>query len=294
MASRETPEGWGDSAFNRVWVFRLVEAACRLASRPFAYTVSDGILDWYVGRSPGALAVVRENLRGAFPDLPREAVESLALSTFRNYGRGVVDYVRGSLDPPVVTAAPGAAERLASVAGGKILVTAHMGNWEVGGAFIGREIGRHWIVGFPERDPALDDYRRRRREASGHVSLNAGQGLGTLFSLRKALEAGDSLIVLADRAVGKDAVSVTFRGRRTPFLKSPALLAQLTGRPLLPVAVVAEGVGRYSALVGTPIGPGAGLAPGDLMQGAADFFGGVLERYPDQWYNFFGFWQEAS
>ncbi len=29
------------------------------------------------------------------------------------------------------------------------------------------------------------------------------------------------------------------------------------------------------------------------MQKVADFFSGVLERYPDQWYNFFRYWREG-
>ena len=28
------------------------------------------------------------------------------------------------------------------------------------------------------------------------------------------------------------------------------------------------------------------------MQRAADYFSGILERYPDQWYNFFRYWRE--
>ncbi len=52
---------------------------------------------------------------------------------------------------------------------------------------------------------------------------SGGEGMGILFRLRNVLEEGGSVIVLADRSVGKDGVEVIFRGRRARFLKSPAL-----------------------------------------------------------------------
>ena len=96
-----------------------------------------------------------------------------------------MDYLRGARDPAAVTAEAGADEMIASLTGGAILVTAHMGNWEVGGAYLGRSVGPHWIVGFPERDAGVEAFRRERREASGHTTLNVGMGVEGMMGLRR-------------------------------------------------------------------------------------------------------------
>jgi lauroyl/myristoyl acyltransferase len=294
MSAEKTYAGWNVSGFNRGWIFRLSNFGCGLLPRRALYAVSDSLMDWYQGFRPNVADAVGDNLLRAFPNFTKAEAERIAAGTFRQYGRGVVDYLRAFRDPPRVTPVEGATERLASVPGGKILVAAHMGNWEVGGHFIGRVIGHHIIVGFPERDGGVEKFRQERRQSAGHTTLIARQGLATLFKLRSALERGESVVVLADRAVDSDRIEVTFRGRRSNFLKSPALLAQLAQVPLVPVAVVCEGQGEYSAHVGRPIHPSTDGDAAPLMEQVADFFGTILERYPDQWYNFFPYWREDA
>jgi KDO2-lipid IV(A) lauroyltransferase len=294
MSAKKTYAGWNVSGFNRGWIFRLSDLGCGLLPKRTAYALSDSLMDWYQGFRPKVADAIADNLRGAFPNWSKSEAERHAAGTFQQYGRGVVDYLRASRDPPRVIPAEGAAERLASVPGGKILVTAHMGNWEVGGYYIGRVIGHHIMVGFPEQDGGVEKFRQERRQSAGHTTLIARQGLSTLFRLRSALEKGESVVVLADRAVDNDRIGVAFRGRPAHFLKSPALLAQLTRAPILPVAVVCEGQGEYSAHVGEPIHSHDGSDAGGLMQRVADFFGTILERYPDQWYNFFPYWREDA
>ena len=82
-------------------------------------------------------------------------------------------------------------------------------------------------------------------------------------------------------------------GRPANFLKSPAVFSLMTGRRSCPWPSCATGPGRYSAYVGEPYRTEeCGSNPGAAMQRAADFFSRLLERYPDQWYNFFRYWRE--
>jgi lauroyl/myristoyl acyltransferase len=290
MSAADVHASWGGSAFNRGLVFRLAELGCRVLGRRAALAASDSLMEWYQGASPATAAAVARNLRLAFPSLHARDVEELTGRTFRNYGRGVVDYLTTETHPPVILPDDGSEERLRNVTGGKILVTSHMGNWEVGGLFLGRTVGPHAVVGFPERDPGVESYRKTKRGSAGLVTLSARSGLATLFRLREILGRGESIVVLVDRSAGADSQEVIFRGRPSRFLRSPALLATLASVPLVPTAVMAEGPSRYRALVGAPVAPGE---PSKVMQDMADFFSGVLERYPDQWYNFFSYWREA-
>src|SRR5512140_2285899 len=196
MSADSIYESWEANRFNNRWVFRLSDLGCRLLPRRTLYALSDSVMEWFQGRQPGTLEAVADNLAAAFPDRTRRESEELAAATFRSYGRGVVDYLRGSVDPPVVVPEGEALSIIRSIRGGAILVTAHMGNWEVGGAYLGRIVGPHWIVGFPERDPEVETFRSKKRGSSGHTTLFVGMGLPAMMTLRKALEAGDRMVVL--------------------------------------------------------------------------------------------------
>lgn len=285
---------WGGGPLNRGWLLGLGEAIALSLPRRMSRALAETLAEAYAVHVPEARRALASNLRGAFPDLPPGGPEELAVQTLRAYARGVSDYLRAPADPPrVFPQSPEASKRIASK-GGKVLVTAHMGNWEVGGAFLAESVGPHWILGLPERDPVLERFRSRRRERQGHRYLAADAVLRSLPALRASLERGESAVILADRAVGRDRASVVFRGRRAHFLRSPALLASLAGVPLVPVAVMAEEDGTYTAWVGEPAWcEGDDTSVRAALQGTADFFGAVLERYPDQWYNFFPYWQEG-
>jgi lauroyl/myristoyl acyltransferase len=294
MSQDSVYENWGDSGFNTALVFRLSNLACRLLSQQALYAAAENIFDWHQAWKLETIAAVTDNLAKAFPDRDRYDVESWASRTFTNYARGMVDYLRASFDPPVVEAETAGAERRLASGGGQILVTAHMGHWEIGGGHMGKTSKRHWVVGFPERDGGVEAFRESWRSSSGHSAIMAGKGLSTPFAVRRALDAGDNVVVLVDRATSRDRVPVAFRGRRAFFLKSPALFSALTGAPLTPVAVMREGPRRYSAHAGQPVtAKPTEESARAVMQHAADFFGAILERYPDQWYNFFRYWQEA-
>ncbi len=293
--SAETPYGrWQSSGTNSRWVFYASGIGCRILPRRRLYRVSDSLMEWYAARHPELLCHLEHNLVGAFPEVAPERAEALAFNTLQNYGRGVVDYLRGLFDPPEVLVDPASASRLKACNGAKVLLCAHMGNWEIGGMVLGRDIGPHTVITFPESDAGVEEFRKKRRASAGLTTFTVGGGLGNLFGLRAVLQRGETVIVLIDRSVGKDGVRVAFRGREATFLRSPALLAEIGDAWALPAAVMSEGPGLYRAIVGEPCRVlGEKCEARTVMQRAADFFSGVLERYPDQWYNFFRYWREA-
>jgi lauroyl/myristoyl acyltransferase len=282
-------EQWQTSPVNNRGIMAVSDFFCRILPLPVLYALAEASQDWYTRNRPDVLATLERNLKGAFPSWDREEISEVARRIPLTYVRGVVDYMRARKSTPrfVFDDSPGV--RLLTSERAKIIVTAHMGNWEVGGFFLGG-LGRHWILAFPERDPGVDELRDRKREEFGVARIQGGRGVPGLLELRTVLNRGESIVVLADRPVGKDRQEVLFRGRKAHFLRSPGLLAQLTGAPVVPVAVMAEGPGLYRAMAGEPA---AALDdPACPIQAAADFFSGVLERYPDQWYNFFPYWEE--
>lgn len=290
MRAEAVYDKWQAKPVNNRIVLGLSDFFCGFLPRRALYGLADASQDWYCRHHPELLGTLERNLGGAFPSWTPEEIEATARRIPLTYVRGVVDYMRARKAPPRIISDEGPGVHFITGSGAKIVVTAHMGNWEVGGFYLGGAIGPHWILAFPERDPGVDRLRDSKREAFGLSSLHGGRGVAGLMELRAILNRGESVIILADRAIGKDCQEVSFMGRKAYFLRSPGLLAQLTGVPVVPVAVVAEGPGVYRGMAGDPV-----MSSGDPctpLQAAADFFSQVLARYPDQWYNFFPYWEE--
>jgi KDO2-lipid IV(A) lauroyltransferase len=89
-------------------------------------------------------------------------------------------------------------------------------------------------------------------------------------------------------------VEVEFFGRRTDFLRSPALLSCLTGAPLVPSFILRQADGRY---LGSTCEPIRVKQDGDLrvnVREAMQQFASILEtkvaQYPHLWYQFYPYW----
>ena len=65
----------------------------------------------------------------------------------------------------------------------------------------------------------------------------------TALQIRERLQRNEVVAMLLDRYYGKDHVEVSFFGRPTGFLRTPALLAALADAPLVPCFVYRDGDG---------------------------------------------------
>ena len=117
---------------------------------------------------------------------------------------------------------------------GFLLVTGHVGNWEMGAVTLRRHDLAPAVVGQPELDPNVQEMRLQLRTRLGVESIDIGSSMATAFKVRAAVDRGRAVALLVDRAYPEDQVIVPFFGRPTPFLRSPALLARFCGCDILP------------------------------------------------------------
>ncbi len=121
---------------------------------------------------PGYL---QANLRSAFPRWSEREVEDLSKRIFRNFARNLVDYGRfhtitdEALDRllPSVQHLHFLEESFAK-GRGVILVTGHIGNWELGALFFGRHGFKINVVTIPEGSERIDSIRGAYRTAPEH------------------------------------------------------------------------------------------------------------------------------
>jgi KDO2-lipid IV(A) lauroyltransferase len=241
---------------------------------------------------------IRENYRIALGSSVREAAR-LTRRLFFDYGRATIDVWRlrsEAFVPRITTFETDAAALTRSRRNGRgfLLVTGHVGNWEMGAVTLRRHDLTPAVVGQPELDPNVQEMRLQLRTRLGVESIDIGSSMATAFKVRAAVDRGRAVALLVDRAYPEDQVIVPFFGKPTPFLRSPALLARFCGCDVLPGFFLRGRDGSYFNVWGEPLQADPTLSPEEdaqrIMTRVAADLEKVVRAHPTQWFNFYGFW----
>ena len=292
---------WHAGALNNgVFFTAMCELATRLPRRGSYALAYPGT--WVACRlMRGGTRALIENLRVVKPEASERELRRLALLTYRSYARDFVDFIRGlsmtrATFEPLIAGFDGYRfDELLAEGRGIILVGGHFGNWEFGGLVIRLLRGYPLtVVGKPEPSPAVSALRQRMRESFGIETIEIGRMLDTALQIRGVLGANGIVAMLLDRHLGRDQVEVTFFGRKAKFLRSPAMIAYLSGAPLLPSFVIRQPDGRFAAVCGVPIRPDTSLPTEESIRQMTQAFAATLEerirQYPHLWYQFYPYW----
>jgi len=312
MAKREEPAGPTNAPRARTkWVSHglsnaIVYGGLHYGARWLPMAVLNGIN--LVGNSL-AIAFLRETQRGIRENfqlalgVPPRRAAALARRLFFDYGRATIDTwrLRSEAFVPRITTLEQDARMLARVRrGGRgfLLVTGHVGNWEMGAVTLRRHALTPAVVGQPELDPNVQEMRLSLRRRLGVESIDIGTSMATAFRVRAAVDAGRAVALLVDRAYPEDQVLVPYFGRETPFLRSPALLARFCGCEILPGFFLRADDGSYFNVWGEPLAADPSLSPEEdarriLGRVAADLER-VIREHPTQWFNFYRFWSNGA
>jgi KDO2-lipid IV(A) lauroyltransferase len=258
-------------------------------------------LSWRLMRE--TRAAIADNLRALFPHESERSRQARARLTLGAYANDVIDFIRslrasGAELQSLFDYLPGDSKLILDLMAngqGLILVTGHYGNWEAGGIFIRRIVKLPMaIVAMTEPNPTVNRLRRDIRDLVGADTIEVGQSLDTALQIRRRLSSNGMVAMLMDRSLGRDRVEVEFLGRKAQFLRTPALMAFMTGAPLLPCFIERVRPGRFAVRAGTPIIVDRSKSRDDAIQVAAQDFANQLaarvRTHPEFWYHFYRYW----
>ncbi len=242
--------------------------------------------------------VVVENLLPIL-DGDRSAAGRVATELFRRFGLKLADLWRYEAHLSlhgIFRGVEGWEYFLAAHKRGKgvLLVTVHLGNWEFGGPLLVERGFPLRVVTIAEPGRGFTECRRQARARHGVETLVIGNDPFAFVDIIRALEAGETVAVLVDRAPAGAAPNVELFGR--PFAASPAAaeLARASGCALLPSYVVDEG-GQYAIHTLPEIEydraslrkPAARQV---LTQAIMRAFEPAIRQHPEQWFHFIPIW----
>jgi len=205
-------------------------------------------LGGWIGWKAGVVFRVRRrevdrHLGWAFPERPSRWRRRVARACYRHLGREAVAMLRlADLDEEEVrerTAVRGleALRRALGAGRGAVIVTGHLGNWEVGGAALACRGVPLDVVALRQGNPLFDQALVGTRERLGmRVIYKAEASREALRSLRR----GRAVALVGDQNPISGGIEVSFFGRAANTARGPAVLALRTGAPLFLAVVTRE------------------------------------------------------
>jgi KDO2-lipid IV(A) lauroyltransferase len=249
----------------------------------------------WLGRCVGLIwrhrrRIAQENLARAFPEWQTAKIHQVAGSVFQNLGQTTFEILRISsgtsrrllsqVDSPALDILKDAYRE----GKGGLLLSGHIGNWELFAGWI-RALGYPLdVVVKPMRNPLSDSfYNARRRDLDIGIIHTQVATRGIVQAVRqKRLVA-----ILADQYAGEDGVEVEFFGRQVSTPRGPAVLALKFGCPILSGVMIRMPDGRFRVEIDEPL---KHQPTGDdekdvvaLTQAFTSRLENHIRRYPDQW-----------
>jgi KDO2-lipid IV(A) lauroyltransferase len=235
--------------------------------------------------------LVRRNLQFCYPEWSAKEIRELSRRIFMNFGITLVEMLQCTFmsHEEVLNALRVEGEENFNKAfksnRGIVIVSAHMGNWEVG-LHITNYYGKPMLgVAAKTRYGWANILLSRSRNRLGNTIIDKK---GALPKITEGLRRGEVIGMLIDQSRRKHGVEVTFFDRKATASPAAALLALRCNSLVLPAFCVRRSDGQLTIQVKTPFEL---TRTGDLRsdiqsntQRMIDVVEEMVRTYPDQWF----------
>lgn len=279
------------------WFYRFIAFLVRIMPLNFAYWFWLRLCDaMYFFNTKGREAV-RDNLRTVFESqgilLSNHVVEGCSRKTFQNFGKYLADFIRFRKQTPeslreyVSIQGMEHLETIRNSGRGAIMLTAHYGNWELGGAFIASMGIPINVIVRPVPKPALERIFQFFREQRGMKIIPLEHaGMATI----KALKRGEVVALVGDRDFSGNGVHRKFFGRETTLPRGGAWFAHRLGVPLYVGFATRTPDDSFILRVHEPIEPKDYPTEEAIQDKIIQQMEDTIARDPTQWFIFNPFW----
>ena len=240
---------------------------------------------------------VAANLEVIFPQKTKPEIRRIRKIVFRNFAKYLVDFFRFKKLNRDYVKENVHFENLAyldsalDAAKGVIILTAHIGNWELGGVAVAIKGYPIAAVALPHRHKKVDMFFNSQRESSGLRVIPLGQAARDSL---KALRQNQIIALVGDRDFTNKGEIIDFLGMPTYLPEGPAVFSLKTGASILPVFVLRESDDTFTLKFEKPI---EFNPTGDKINDRRNLIfqyklviEDYIRHYPEQWLMFRRFW----
>ena len=187
---------------------------------------------------------------------------------------------------------------LKEVKEGSILLLNHFGGWSTASNYFNEDEVKINIVmneAMIKNASSFEDLiDKKNKQCVKIIDLSKGM-ISTSITIANALLQNESVALMSDRALDKKHLyQLDFFGKKAHFNKNPFLIAFKTNKPIMAIFVVFESLKKYK-LIFNKIELDKNLKQEEAINKAMKEYvvilSDILKKYPDQWFNFYNFWE---
>ncbi|MDP2920779.1 MAG: lysophospholipid acyltransferase family protein [Candidatus Omnitrophota bacterium] len=285
-----------------MFFYILYRIGCFLANflpLKLAYSLAKRVSDLQYFLSKNDREIVAKNLSIVTKKNIKEC-RVLARKVFRNFGLYLVDFFRMhnlTMEDVKKRVEIEGIENIDSVlkqGKGGIVLTCHIGNWEMGGvvmAMMGYNIS---AVALNHKHKRINDFFIKQREEKGLKVIPINFIMKSCIS---ALRKKGLLALLGDRDFTNNGIELDFFGMPTSIPKGPAMFSLKTDSPIIPGIFIRKDSFNYRLVFDRPIDLRKiqGSDKEEILKEANKMIVASMEKniskYPEQWLIFRKFWE---
>jgi KDO2-lipid IV(A) lauroyltransferase len=255
---------------------------------------------------PKYLRAVRGNYARVLalpPDHPR--VRACAVEMGYQHAYHWIDFFRWSQLPPDLfqrnmAGVDGERHFGAARASGRgtLLLTAHMGNPEVGAIGLGTHFEPVHVLYWRDRFATAEEFRTRMRLRGNVHGIPVDASPFSVVPALRILEGGGIVAAHGDRDFNNQGWTVRFFGEPASFPPGPFMLAARSGALVLPTFFLLTRERRFRVIYEEPMAVDGEGGLEARARAAMQRWAEILERRvreaPEQWYCFYPFWGEGQ
>lgn len=185
--------------------------------------------------------------------------------------------------------------QLAEKEEGFLQLSAHIGNYEIAGYTLTAEKKRFNALVYAGEKASVMNNRCRLFTERNIRMIPIQQDMSHLFTINDALANGETVSMPADRVIGSQkTITVTLLGKQAHLPAGPFTVATMRALPVIAVNVMKTRHDTYNIYV-TPLTYDTHAPRRKQEQQLSEAYAAEIERmmtmYPEQWYNYYNFWQ---
>ncbi len=242
---------------------------------------------------------VKANLRVIFPEAKNKQLRKISKKVFRNFAKYLADFFRfeklnrAYIDKNIKLENLHYFDQALTAGKGVIVLTAHLGNWELGGVVLAQLGYPFWAVALSHKNKKVNDFFVAQRARKGVNVIAMGKAIRSCIS---EIRNNHMVALVGDRDFTEKGIVIDFFNKPTHFPEGPAALSLMTGASIIPGFMLRNSDDTFTLRIEKPV---EFFPTGDKakdLKNLIKVYNGIFEdyirRYPDQWYVFRRFWVE--
>jgi predicted LPLAT superfamily acyltransferase len=181
---------------------------------------------------------------------------------------------------------------------GFLIAGAHLGNYEILSYSLKQSEKKIYPILYGDEAKVFQQQRSRFFEQNNLEPIILTNDGSHIFEINNALKKGEIVSMPADRTMeNMKTITVDFLGKTAPFPAGIFHLSATYNIPVLTIFAVKESYRHYKIFIQKLMPPVSGTKEEKALCLCSEFVKSLEKtvlQYPEQWYNFYPFWEEQK